>query len=142
MIQMIDYALILSKNGISKTKFRINLINLFYSSNKSFSVDEILDYYSNSINKVTIYRALKDFETKDLIHRVPDKNFIKKYAISKNKTCHSNYSNHSHFVCYSCNETFCLDYLKNPNFSSLKGFKVKKLNITLEGYCAKCTVLP
>ena len=35
---MSDYNYILSNNGISKTKFRTDLLNLFYESNKSLSI--------------------------------------------------------------------------------------------------------
>ena len=38
----IDAQSILSKNGISRTQFRTELLNFFYSSNKSLSVDDIL----------------------------------------------------------------------------------------------------
>ena len=52
---------ILSENNINKTKFRVDLLKLFYSK-KSLSVFEILDHFNSTVNKVTIYRSLKSFE--------------------------------------------------------------------------------
>ena len=52
---------ILAENNINKTKFRVDLLKLFYSK-KSLSVLEILDYFNSTVNKVTIYRSLKSFE--------------------------------------------------------------------------------
>ena len=56
---------ILAENNINKTKFRVDLLKLFYSK-KSLSVLEILDYFNSTVNKVTIYRSLKSFEKKCL----------------------------------------------------------------------------
>ena len=49
---------ILSENNINKTKFRVDLLKLFFSK-KSLSVFEILDHFNSTVNKVTIYRSLK-----------------------------------------------------------------------------------
>ena len=132
--------LILSENNISNTKFRADLLSLFYSSRRSLSVEEILNNFDNSINKVTIYRCLADFENKGLIHKVPDNNNVKRYALCNKKECSStsHSHNHGHFVCYSCSQTFCLEKTKVPDISYIKGFYVKQLKLTAEGYCSDC----
>lgn len=137
---MIDSKLTLSKHGISKTKFRVDLLNLFYKSQKSFSVEGIVKYFSSTINKVTIYRALDDFETKGLIHKVPDNNGLKKYALCRHNKCNalSHNHNHGHFLCFTCNQTFCIDELILPEFTSLNGFHIQELKVIAEGYCQDC----
>ena len=136
----LDAKSILSKNGISRTQFRTELLNLFHSSNTSFSVDDILNYFDNSINKVTAYRSLECFESRGLIHQVPDKNNLKRYALCRENECNANSHNHDHghFICYSCNQTFCLDEMKSPDLTSMKGFYVQELKLTVEGYCQDC----
>ena len=137
---MIDSKLILSQSGISKTVFRTELLNLFYKSKKSFSVEGILENFSNSVNKATIYRALEDFENKGLIHKVPHKDGYKKYALCRQNECNtsSHNHNHGHFICFNCNQTFCLDETKFPDITCLKGFYVEEMKFTAEGYCKDC----
>lgn len=137
---MSNCKLILSRHGISKTTFRTKLLNLFYTSKKSFSVEGVLECFSNSVNRATIYRALEDFETKGLIHKVPDKDGYKKYALCRQSECDSNSHNHNHghFICFSCNQTFCLDQKTIPQLSCLKGFYVEDISLTVEGYCKDC----
>ncbi len=134
-----DYKYILSKYGINKTKFRVDLLKIFSLSKKSFSVDDILNIFNNKINKVTIYRALDNFEKKGLIHQVPHKFTYKKYALCNHNECNENNHNHNHghFVCFSCNQTFCLD-MKLPETTILKDFNVTGLSLTAEGYCNNC----
>ena len=138
----IDIKCILSNNGISRTKFRIDLLKLFYSSKKSLSIENIFHFFSKSINKVTIYRALESFENKGLIHKVPDYNNLKRYSLCKIKECVSGFHkhNHGHFICYSCDQTFCVEDVKSPDITNLKGFDVQELKLTLEGYCSSCKI--
>ena len=137
---MIDSKLVLSQYGINKTIFRTELLDLFYKSQKSFSVEGLLEVFSNSVNKVTIYRALKHFENKGLIHKVPDKDGLHKYALCRDKECSINLHNHNHghFVCFNCNQTFCLDEIKFPEVKCLKGFHIQSLKLIVEGYCEDC----
>ena len=94
---------ILSQNGISCPQFKNELFNLFHSSSKSLSVNDIVNYFDNSINKVTVYRSLDSFENKGLIHKVPDANNLKRYSLCRENECHVNSHNHKHFICYYCN---------------------------------------
>lgn len=138
---MHDPKLILSKNHINRTKFRTDLLNLFYTSSKSLSVEDIMKFFSKSINKATVYRSLDSFENKGLIHRVPDSNNCKRYSLCKDNECSatSHNHNHGHFICYSCNQTFCLEDIESPEIPSIKGFNIKELKLTFEGYCISCT---
>ena len=130
---------ILSEHNINKTKFRVDLLELFYSK-KSLSVLEILDHFNRTVNKVTIYRSLKSFEKKCLIHKVPDsKNFTRYSLCNKNECMNGSHDHsHGHFICYTCEQTFCLDSIKVENTNKLDGFKVKNLKLVYEGYCNSC----
>ena len=137
---LLDTQSILSKNGISRTEFRTELLNIFYSSNISLSIEDILKHFNYSINKVTVYRSLDSFENKGLIHKVPDVNNLKRYSLCRENECnaHSHNHNHGHFICYSCNQTFCLEEIKSPEIICMKGFYVQELKLTAEGYCKDC----
>lgn len=137
---MIDYKSILSKNGISRTQFRTELLNLFYSSKISLSVEDILRNFDNSVNKVTVYRSLESFKKKGLIHQVPDSNNLKRYSLCREDECRDGLHNHNHghFICHSCNQTFCLEEIISPDIRCLKDFYVQELKLIAEGYCKNC----
>ena len=136
----LDTQSVLQENGINRTDFRTDLLNLFYSTNISLSVDDVMRYFDNSINKVTVYRSLKSFEDKGLIHKVPDVNNFKRYSLCIENECNTNSHNHNHghFICYSCNQTFCLDEIKSTELICMKGFYIQELKLTAEGYCKNC----
>jgi Fur family transcriptional regulator, ferric uptake regulator len=135
----IDFGVLLASHGLRKTMFRMELLKLFYESKNSLSVDEVVKSLSSSINKVTIYRALESFEKSGLTHLVPDRNKLTRYSLCPEEcTADLHLHNHCHFICHSCDQTFCLDHVKSPDISDMKGFNVKKLTLTLEGYCQEC----
>lgn len=136
---MADLDGILKEHGLRKTTFRKELLSLFYSSNSSLTAEEVKNKLVESADKVTIYRALDAFEKSGLIHKVPDKSNLTRYAI-----CHSQCSsvehvhNHAHFICNKCNETFCIDDIKIPPIEATRGFLIKNSKLTLEGECPDC----
>ena len=138
---ILESGMVLSRHGISRTKFRIDLLDLFSTIGGSLSIEDILKYFNNSINKVTVYRSLESFENKGLIHKVPDSNNLKRYSLCKEDECSviSHNHSHGHFICYSCNQTYCVEDVKLPDFTSLKGFFVKESKLIFEGYCKGCT---
>ena len=135
----IDIGAILSKHSLSKTPFRMELLALFYSSNKSLSVDEIIYNSSNEINKVTVYRALESFEETGLIHNVPCKKNLKRFSLCKEEcTPYQHTHNHGHFICNECDQTYCLENVKMPKLVPLKNFTIQQYQLTLEGICNDC----
>ena len=135
----IDYGAILSKHGLSKTSFRMELLALFYSSNKSLSVDDVIHNSSNDINKVTVYRALEHFKETGLIHNVPGKNNLKRFSLCKEEcTPHQHTHNHGHFICIECDQTYCLENMQMPKLAPLENFTIQQYQLTLEGVCKYC----
>jgi Fur family transcriptional regulator, ferric uptake regulator len=130
---------ILSSHGLRKTAFRVELLSLFSQTKSSLSIEDIKSKVGSTNDKVTVYRALDAFEKSGLIHKVPDKLNVTRYAL-----CHTNCSdeghvhNHAHFICTSCEETFCIDELDVPKIQSPAGYHISKSSLTLEGECPNC----
>lgn len=135
----IDFGLILSQSGLSKTSFRKFLIAHFYKTQNSLSVEEIINDLSYKVDKVSVYRALNAFEKNGLIHKVPDKANLIRYALCQSE-CNSDehLHNHAHLLCSNCNETFCINDFKIPAINEYKGFLIKNLKVILEGSCIDC----
>lgn len=130
---------LLKEHGLRKTSFRIELLTLFAASKSSLSVDDIRTQVGQTNDKVTVYRALDAFEKSGLIHKVPDKGNMTRYALCQSACSHEGHThNHAHFICNSCAVTFCLEDIEMPSIKKHKGFKVSKANLVLEGECPSC----
>ena len=117
----------------------MELLALFYSSNKSLSVDDIIHNSNNEINKVTVYRALERFEETGLIHHVPGKNNLKRFSLCREECApHQHTHNHGHFICNECDQTYCLESVQIPKLAPLKDFTIQQYQLTLEGICNDC----
>lgn len=136
---MTDLNTVLKQHGLRKTSFRKELLSYFYDSNSSLTIDEVKKKANGIADKVTIYRALDAFEKSGLIHRVPDKGNLTRYAICHTACDSSNHvHNHAHFICNDCDETFCVDDIEVPVVKNDHGFLIKQSNLTLEGSCPDC----
>lgn len=136
---MSDLDSVLRKHSLRKTAFRVELLDLFFNCRSSLTAEEIKNTVGSTSDKVTIYRALESFEKNGLIHKVPDKENLTRYAL-----CHTDCKaddhihNHAHFICHSCNETFCIDEMEIPVVKNHNGFNIKSSKLTLEGDCPDC----
>lgn len=89
-------------------------------------------------DKVTLYRTLKTFEEKKLIHSIDDGTGSMKYALCK-ETCQCNPEDlHIHFLCSVCGKTYCLDDIAVPQVQLPTGFSLESLNLMVKGKCANC----
>lgn len=136
---MIDIDVVLRDHGLRKTAFRNELLSMFYTIKSSLTAEEIKSKVETAKDKVTIYRALEAFEKSGLIHRVPDKSNLTRYALCHNDcNAEQHIHNHAHFICNSCKETFCIDTVQTPEIESMNGFLIKKAKLILEGDCSDC----
>ena len=134
-----DFGIILSQHGLNKTSFRKQLIKLFYMSKHSLLVEDIISNISTTVDKVSVYRALNAFEKNGLIHKVPDKANLIRYALCSSECTSTNhFHNHAHLLCSNCNETYCINDFKIPVLNEYKGFVINSLKIILEGSCIDC----
>lgn len=137
---MVDLELVLKNHGLRKTAFRKELLSLFSDGPSSLTVEEIKRKVKSTNDKVTIYRALDAFEKNGLIHQVPDKSNLIRYALCQEEECNSSghQHNHAHFICDNCNNTYCIDNIEMPVITNAKGFQIRHSKLTLEGVCPNC----
>ena len=129
----------LSNYGLRNTAFRKKLLKLFQDSEETLTVEYIKDKIGRKNDKVTIYRALSKFEKSGLIHQVPDKNNLSRYALCNSECNPSNHIHqHAHFICNHCDNTLCIEEIDFPKIKKMKGFKFKKIELIIQGSCPKC----
>ena len=130
---------LLEKFHLRRTTFREELASLFLKTKSSMSVDDIRAKVQSSKDKVTVYRALEVFEKNGIIHKVPDKENLLRFALCTECNVHEHRHDHVHFICQSCSQTYCLDSIESPKISAPKGFAVIESETTLKGLCKNCS---
>lgn len=72
-----------------------------------------IEYAFDKADRTALYRTIKTFEEKDIVHQIDDGTGITKYALCEQGcSCDIKTDLHLHFHCNDCEETICLPDLK------------------------------
>jgi Fur family transcriptional regulator, ferric uptake regulator len=120
------------------TPTRQEILQLFLNKEYALSHGDIEKEISNSLDRVTVYRTLKTFLDKGLIHKVLDDEGSLKYALCS-EACSSmeHHHDHVHFKCTKCGQTNCLN-IEVPGIKLPKGYKPQEVNVLIQGTCERC----
>ncbi|RZK67553.1 MAG: transcriptional repressor [Pedobacter sp.] len=133
------YEDLLLKNGLKRTGARLQVLDVLTQRNSATSQPYLENVIGKDIDRVTLYRILKTFEEKGIIHRVLDKQGTANYAIcSSSCTENHHHDEHVHFNCNNCLRVYCLDDVKIPSLKIEKGFKIEDMNLIVSGICKDC----
>lgn len=122
---------------IRPTAMRELVLRVLTDQTTAISLSELEKKFDRA-DKVTLYRTLKTFEEKKLIHSIDDGTGSMKYALCK-ETCQCNPEDlHIHFLCSVCGKTYCLDDIAVPQVQLPAGFSLESLNLMVKGKCANC----
>lgn len=123
---------------LRSTPGRQEVLDIFLKINHALSHGDIERNMPADFDRVTLYRTLKTFLDKGLVHKVLDDEGGLKYALCNhncNATSHSH--NHVHFKCTVCGQTSCLD-IEIPGIKLPKGYKPVESNLLIQGTCLNC----
>ena len=99
-----------------------------------------LESLLNKMDRVTLYRVLKDFEETGLVHKIIDMGGVTRFALCKHSCPDGNHSdNHVHFNCQDCNKVFCMDKIVVPELRMPKGYRAMGAHTLLYGLCSNCS---
>ncbi len=124
---------------LRSTPSRQEILHLFLKRNYALSHSDVEKEIDNTLDRVTVYRTLKTFLDKGLIHKVLDDEGSLKYALC-NEACSDtqHHHDHVHFKCIRCGQTNCLD-VEVPTVKLPKGYKAKETNLLIQGICGNCS---
>jgi Fur family transcriptional regulator, ferric uptake regulator len=131
---------ILLKNfSLRSTPTRQQIVHLFLKKNYALSHGDIEKEITDELDRVTVYRTLKTFLDKGLIHKVLDDEGSLKYALC-NEACTltGHHHDHVHFKCITCGQTNCLN-IDVPTVKLPKGYKANEVNLLIQGVCERCS---
>ena len=129
---------ILKKHGLRNTKFRNEVLQVFCNYNHALSSNDIENILNHS-DRITLYRTLKHFEEKGVIHKAIDGTSIVKYALCEaDCSVAAHHDHHVHFHCQKCENTFCLEHVHIPTIDLPSGYTYKSMDMVVEGICNNC----
>lgn len=131
---------LLKKKKLRLTSFRNEVLNVFLNSSNAVSINDIEDKLKQ-FDRITLYRTLKTFKEKGLIHEIVMPGDIKKLALCPDECSSLNHlhtAQHIHFRCKMCENIFCLDLHEFPEIN-IPQFKVDSIEIQGTGICNICS---
>ncbi len=129
---------VLKKHRLRRTEIREKVLDVFKSSSKALSNEDIEQHFSN-LDRITLYRTLRTFEDRGIIHKIPHSGQSPLYAICQdNCDEHKHLDQHGHFHCIQCGDTLCMDDLQLPAIDLPEGYTKVQSHLMVEGKCPKC----
>lgn len=130
---------ILKDFRLRNTSSRTDILQLFLVHPYALSYSDIEREVAETYDRVTVYRTLKTFLDKGLVHKVLDDGGTLKYALCKEHcSTAEHHHEHVHFKCTQCGQTNCLEDAEIPEVRLPRGYKAQGLNLLIQGICPKC----
>jgi Fur family ferric uptake transcriptional regulator len=132
-------ARLLKKYKLNHTKIREDILDAFLSKEQPLSATEIKDLLSAGCDRVTLYRNLKVFTDKGLLHQIFVTNQESRYVLHESQSPKEDaYHDHIHFKCTRCEHFQCLTDQKILIEELPDGFKMTDANFVVFGICRDC----
>lgn len=132
---------ILKENGLRRTDFRVQLLDLLLSVDHKAISSQQVENSLQDYDRVTLYRSLRSFEEKGIIHKVIAQNNETKYAFCDSQCkVHAHLQEHAHFNCTQCLQTYCLHEQGDVKIGLPSNFKLNTTELILSGLCAQCNL--
>lgn len=129
---------LVAKN-IRVTAMRLLIYKFLVDKQVAVTLSDIENAFEKS-DRTTLYRTIKTFEEKCVVHQIDDGTGVTKYALCENDcNCEINNDLHLHFHCNTCNKTVCLTDHKIPQVKVPEGFISENVNLVVKGICNKCS---
>lgn len=122
---------------INPTAMRLLVLDALKQKDQAVTFAEIEDSFQQS-DRVTIYRTLRTFEQKGLIHSIVTGS-ITQYALCSDQCDETQHRDtHLHFMCNLCQKTICLTQSIVPEVEIPRGFHVDEVQVMVKGVCEQC----
>lgn len=129
---------ILRQNKLRRTDVRMGVLKVFLNHEEALSHNDIEDQF-DQIDRITLYRTLRTFEEKGIIHKALDGSEKQKYALCAEECSeHDHQDEHPHFYCFRCNRTVCLSEVSLPEIKLPPGYRLQQAQVVLQGICEEC----
>ncbi len=129
---------ILKAKAVKPTAVRELVLKIFLKQKHALTSSNIESFMPWG-DRVTLFRTLKTFEQRGVIHKVNDGSSSVKYALcSDDCEASSHFDVHPHFHCEKCGKTICLDRQEIELPLLPDGIVVNDYSLVLNGLCSDC----
>ncbi len=126
--------------GIHITRCRIAVFKMFYHHNEALPTSYINKYFLGSIDRISVYRALKTFIQKGILLRIPNTEGEIRYMLMQNNTSNSVIckTQVAYFLCTCCEQMKMLDEPVFQQFQLPENINANQCYFLIEGTCKSC----
>lgn len=130
---------ILIAKQVNPTAMRLLVLEFLLKQKTAISLSDLETEFERS-DRTTLYRTLKTFEEKGIIHNINDGFEPVKYAICE-ADCKGgiHHDMHLHFYCTICKELFCLPNAQIPEIVLPDKFQLQEFSLVARGVCNSCS---
>jgi Fur family ferric uptake transcriptional regulator len=125
---------LLSDFGLSETIIRREVLSLLWGEGVALTQKEIEAGLSVSTDRVTLYRNLKLFTEKGVLHKIVLDEETHKYKLAGE----FRRSDHAHFYCKHCRKLLCMPGVDVDTSRLPSDFQVYSTRLVIEGICDHC----
>ena len=129
----------LDNKSVRPTAMRILIYKFMASKNTAVALTDIENAFEKA-ERTTLYRTLKTFEEKGIVHQIDDGTNVSKFALCQpGCNCEIDQDLHLHFHCSHCDKTVCLTEHKIPHINLPAGYIAEDANLVIKGICDSCS---
>ncbi len=128
---------ILKEYKIAITGQRLSLLAVFLQNNEPVTHSLLEKRANRTISRYTVYRTLKLFLNKGLLHSLPSEDGIMRYVLQVNNIFKQSH-NHVHFICRDCGKIYYLPDTPLPKMTLSKEFNAEAIDVIIKGICTSC----
>ncbi|MDO6471849.1 Fur family transcriptional regulator [Maribacter sp. 1_MG-2023] len=129
----------LDNKSVRPTAMRILIYKFMAGKQNAVALTDIENAFEKA-ERTTLYRTLKTFEEKGIVHQIDDGTNISKFALCEpGCNCEIDQDLHLHFHCGQCDKTVCLTEHKIPHINLPAGYIAEDANLVIKGICDSCS---
>lgn len=126
---------LLHKNT-NPTSMRILVYDFLDKQQEALSLSQIENHFYNA-DRITIYRTLKTFEEKGIVHSIQE-NTTTKYILCDDGCDEKTHKDwHLHFYCKICKRTTCKEDFLMPQ-NQMMDYRIDEIKLFAKGICESC----
>lgn len=130
---------ILIAKQITPTPMRVMVLEYILKQPSAISLSDLENEFQHS-DRTTLYRTVKTFKEKILIHDIKDGKEETKYALcAEDCTAGVHYDMHLHFYCTRCKQLICLPKENMPDIKLPVSFQLQEVSFVARGICDNCS---
>lgn len=132
-----EAALFLEAHDVRPTAVRLLLWRLVSNMTNTFALHDV-EQAIPQMDRSSIFRTLRLFVEKHLLHEVDDGSGFQKYCVCR---CHDEaHTSHIHFCCECCGKTYCMPHHQVPQLALPDGFVQHSQEYIIKGLCVQCNI--